>query len=289
MIVIGCSHGKHIGKKIAKRAKKRYSELFVEKFPDNELHIKFNVNVKKQKVVLVQSFYGSVDSCLMEVIFAAKTAKELGASRVSLMAPFFPYMRQDKKFTNGEVVSVRILGKLLSKIVDEIFILDPHLRKDKTLKDVFSIPAHKLTANPLVVKYIENKIKRALIVGPDAGSYKWAKKTSKLIGCESTVLRKKRHSARNVEVHLQEEVDIEGKNLVLVDDMISTGNTLIKTIIALKKIGVKKVTCIAVHGIFVEHALDELRKTGAKIVTSNSIPNKVAKIDVSGLFAEKLK
>lgn len=288
MIVIGCSHGKHIAKRIANKAKVKYSELFVEKFPDNELHIKFNAKlVKNKKVVLVQSFYDDLDSCLIEVMFAARTAKQLGASSVTLMAPYFPYMRQDKMFSQGEVASIHVLGEILSKIIDEIYILDPHLHREKNLGHIFSIPAHKLTANPLNAEYIK-KIKNPLIVGPDWESYKWAKRTAEIVGCESTILLKDRHSARNVDVKFQEKVDVKGKNIVLIDDMISTGNTLIKTINALKKLGVTKVTCIATHGIFTENALEKLLKTGAKVITSNSLPGKVAKIDVSVLFAEKI-
>jgi len=289
MIVIACSHGKHIAKDIARKAKAPYAELSVEKFPDNELHMKVPAKVKRKKVYLVQSFYGDIDSCLLEVMFAALTAKEMGASSVSLMAPFFPYMRQDKMFTPGEVNSVHVLGKILSKILDEVHILDPHLHREKTLGHIFSIPAHRLTANPLIGKYIKHHVKNALIVGPDWESYKWAKRTAELIGCESTILLKDRHSARSVDVHFQGKVDVKGKNIVLVDDMISTGNTLIKTIIALRKLGVKKVTCIGVHGIFVEGALQKLRKTGAKVVTSNSLPKITSKIDISSLFAEKIR
>jgi ribose-phosphate pyrophosphokinase len=290
MIVIGCSHGKHLAKKIAEKAKVRYAELEVERFPDNELHIKYKAHlVKNRKVYLVQSFYDDIDSCLIEIMFAARTAKDLGASSVALMAPYFPYMRQDKMFKYGEVVSVHVLGEILSKIIDEVYILDPHLHREKNLGHIFpGIDTHRLTANPLIAKYIKD-IKKPLIVGPDWESYKWAKRTAEIIKCESTILLKERHSARKVDVRFQEDVNVKGKTIVLVDDMISTGNTLIKTIRKLKKLGVKKVTCIAVHGIFVENALAKLKKTGAKVITSNSIPNKVAEIDISGLFAEKLK
>ena len=289
MIVVGCSHGKHVAREIAKGAQRPYAELFVEKFPDHELHIKIPPKIRGKKVILVQSFYHDIDSCLMEVMFAALTAREMGASSVSLMAPFFPYMRQDKMFTPGEVNSIHTLGKIMSSVLDEIYILDPHLHREKTLGHIFSIPAHRLTANPLIGEYIRHHVKRALIVGPDWESYKWARRTAELIGCESTILLKDRHSARSVDVRFQGKVGVKGKNIVLVDDMISTGNTLIKTIYALKKLGVEKVTCIAVHGIFVEKALEKLRRTGAKIVTSNSLPNPTGKIDVASLFAEKIK
>ncbi|MBD3164262.1 ribose-phosphate diphosphokinase [Candidatus Woesearchaeota archaeon] len=288
MIVIGCSHGRHIAGEIAKKAKRRYAELLVERFPDNELHIKFKAHlVKNKRVVLIQSFYDDIDSCLIEVMFAARTAKELGASSVTLMAPYFPYMRQDKMFDYGEVVSVHVLGEILSKIIDNIYILDPHLHREKTLGHIFSVPAHKLSANPIIAEYIRT-VKKPLIVGPDWESYKWARKTAEIADCESTILLKDRHTARNVDVKFQENVNAKGRNIILIDDMISTGNTLIKTIKKLKKLGAAKITCIAVHGIFVENALDKIKRTGAKVFTCNSIPNKAAKIDVSELFAEKI-
>lgn len=288
MIVIGCSHGVHVGKKIAKRAGACYSPLFVEKFPDGELHIRFRCKIHKEKVILVQSFYGDIDSCLIEVMFAAKTAKLLGAKSVTLAAPYFPYHRQDKMFSYGEVPSIYILGKIMSSIVDEILILDPHLHREKTLGHIFSIPSHRLTANPLIGKYIQNNIRNALLVGPDWESYKWAKKTADLIGAQSTILLKTRHSARKVEVRFQEEIDVRRKHIVLIDDIISTGHTLIKTIQALKKIGASTITCIAVHGVFAENALQKIQKAGARVVTSDSIPGKSAKIDISELFSVKL-
>jgi ribose-phosphate pyrophosphokinase len=289
MIIIGCSHGTHVAKTIAKKAKRKYSELFVEKFPDGELHIKFRkTDFKNKRVILVQSFYGDIDSCLMEVFFAAKAAKEMGASSVTLMAPYFPYFRQDTWFSEGEIPSIHFMGQILDDILDEIYVLDPHLHREKTLGHIFRIKAHKLTFSSLVAEYITKKIKNPLIVGPDWESYKWTKKTAEIVGCDSTILLKTRHSARNVDVRFQEDIDPKGKNVILIDDIISTGNTLIKTIKKLKKLGVEKVTCFAAHAIFAEGAYEKLKKSGAKVITTNSIPNPAAKIDISVLFAEKV-
>jgi len=102
-------------------------------------------------------------------------------------------------------------------------------------------------------------------------------------------MEKKRYSARRVEVKLNKEVDIKNKNLIFIDDMISTGNTLIRAIAALRKLGARKVTCFAVHGILVENALEKLRKAGATVITTNTIPNKVAKIDVSDIIVDSLR
>src|SRR3989338_4082980 len=167
MIVIGCSHGKHLAPKIAKKARIQYSDLSVDKFPDHELHITFGrTDFKGRKVFLVQSFYGEIDSCLIEVMLAAKSAKEMGASSVSLMAPYFPYFRQDTWFSRGEIPTIHFLGQIMDSVLDEIFILDPHLHREKTLSHIFKIHCHKITANPMIAERIK-KTRKPLIVGPD--------------------------------------------------------------------------------------------------------------------------
>lgn len=289
MIIISLSHGLHIANKIAKKLKKTYSKLETTHFPDSEIKLKFNVNVKNKVVVLVQSFYGNINDCVIETLFAAETARDLGAKKIILVAPYFPYLRQDKRFNPGECISLRTIAKNIDEDIDEIFIIDPHLHREKTLKHIFKIKSHKLTANPLIVDYIKKKIKNPVIIGPDWESYKWARKCAEKIGCNSAIMEKKRYSARKVRVTLNKKIDIKSKNLIFIDDMISTGHTLLEATKAMKKLGAKKVTCFAVHGILVENALNKLKKAGATVITSNTIPNKVAKIDVSELISEHLR
>ncbi|MBW2975952.1 ribose-phosphate diphosphokinase [Candidatus Woesearchaeota archaeon] len=289
MLIIGCSHGSHLAKKIANKLKKPYSALKVKKFPDNELNIRLTANIKGKIVVLVQSFYGNISDCIIESVFAAETAKELGAKKVFLVAPYFPYMRQDRRFKPGQVISNKIMDKLISRYFDKAYIIDPHLHRETQLSHLFSIPAKKLSANPYIADYIKKSIKNPLIVGPDWESYKWARKVAEKIGCDNLILEKKRYSGRKVKVSLNKKIEINNKNIVFVDDMISTGNTIIEAAKKIKKLGAKKFYCIAVHGIFVENALKKLRKANIKVTTTNTIPNKAAKIDVSGLIAEVLK
>ena len=218
-------------------------------------------------------------------MFAAETAKDLGAKKVKLVAPYFPYLRQDKRFNPGECISLRTIAKNIDEDFNEIFIIDPHLHRERTLKHIFKVKAHKLTASPLIESYIKKKIKNPIIIGPDWESYKWAQNVAKRIGCDCAIMEKERYSARNVKVKLNKKIDIKSKNLVFIDDMISTGHTLLEAIKAMKKLGGKKVTCFAVHGILVENALGKLKKAGAEVITTNTIPNKSNKIDVSGLIA----
>ena len=289
MLIVGCSHGLHLAKIIAKKLKKTYSALEVTHFPDSEIKLRFNVDVKDKTVVLVQSFYGNVNDCIIESLFAAETAKDVGAKKVILVAPYFPYLRQDKRFNPGECISLKTISKNIDEDFDEVYIVDPHLHRERTLEHIFKIKSHKLTANPLIVNYIKKHIKNALIIGPDEESYKWAQRIAEKIGCDFAIMEKERYSARKVSVKLNKKIDIQSKNLIFIDDMISTGHTLLEAIKAIKKLGAKKVTCFAVHGILVENALEKLQKAGATVVTTNTIPNKAAKIDVAGLIADSLR
>src|SRR3989338_7053740 len=267
MIIISCSHGLHIARKIAAKLKKPYSALEVTHFPDSEIKLRFKVDVKNKDIVLVQSFYGNVNDCIIEALFAAETARDLGAKKITLAAPYFPYLRQDRRFNPGECISLRTIAKNIDEDFDKVIIMDPHLHREKTLKHIFKISSKKLTAGPLIAGYIKKNIKNALVIGPDVESYKWAEKTADMIGCESAILKKDRYGPRKVKVSLNKKVDISHKNLVIVDDMISTGHTLLETIKLLKKMGAKKITCVCVHGIFVENALKKLRRTGAKVIS----------------------
>src|SRR3989338_3804062 len=147
MLIVSCSHGRHLGRVIAKRLKKRFSELIVEKFPDDELRVIYNSNLKNKKVVLVQSFYRSISDCIVEVVLAAKTAKELGVKNITLVAPYFPYLRQDKRFHKGEAVSQSIIAELIGKYFDAVCIMDPHLHRTRKLDAIFKIKSKRLTAN----------------------------------------------------------------------------------------------------------------------------------------------
>ena len=289
MIIISCSHGKHLGHLIVKKIKNKFSRLIVDKFPDDELHLRFDNNMKNRKIFLVQSFYRNISDCVIEVIFAAKTAKELGAKKVILIAPYFPYLRQDKRFRKGEAVSQRIIADIIDKYFDEVYVIDPHLHRKNKLENIFKIKSKRLTANSLIVEYIKTHIKNPIIVGPDEESYKWAWNVANILGVKSLILKKKRLSSYNVKVKLDKKIYLKNKNVVIVDDIVSTGHTILETAKLLRKLGAKNIHCICVHGIFVNNALEKLMKAKIRVVSTNTIPSKVAKIDVSRLIGDSLK
>lgn len=289
MLIVSCLHGRHLGSLIAKKSKVKHSSLHVDKFPDNELRVRFDSSLKNKNVALVQSFYGNISDCIIEVILAAKTAKGLGAKKVSLIAPYFPYMRQDKSFHKGEAISQIIITGLIDKYFDAVYLMDPHLHRKNKLENIFKIKSKKLTANGLIAAYIKKHIKNPVVIGPDEESYKWARNVAEMIGAESMILNKKRYSSYHVEIKLNKKINLRNKNAVIVDDIISTGNTILETAKILRRLGAKKIHCICIHGIFASNALSKLKKAGINVISTNTIPNKVARIDVSGVIAESLK
>lgn len=289
MIITSCSNSIFLAQRLAKSLKVKFSPLNISSFPDGDIYLKFNTQLNKQNVVIVNSFQPESNKALFNIIFAAQTAKDLGAKKVILIAPYLAYMRQDKRFNPGEAISSRIMAKLLNSSIDKIITIDPHLHRYKSLKDIFTIPATKLTTNPLIAHYVKKNIPNSLIMGPDWESYQWAEDIAKEIKVKNTVLAKTRYSSRHVSVEMKDSLSLKNKNVVIVDDIISTGHTMIEAAKKAKQEGAKSIIAIGVHGLFVENALDKMKKHFNQIITTNCIEHKTNKIDILPLLVEELK
>ncbi len=286
--VIGFSDSSALAKKIARQVKAKYSELELKKFPDGETYLRFKDDVKGKEVIFIESL-NNPNEKIFDLILASHTAKELGAKKLTLVAPYMCYMRQDKRFNSGEAISSKIIGKLFHNF-NKIITVDPHLHRYKSLKQVFSGNPVRLSANELISSYIKKNLKNVLIIGPDAESYQWAEEIAKHVKSHAIVLRKRRFNSRSVKIRLNNNVSLKGKDVVIVDDIISTGHTMIETVKEAKKHKAKNIYCIAVHGLNVENAYLKLKKLGVKkIIATNTIPGKDSLIDVSGLISESLK
>ena len=276
MIIVGCSNSKHLAKSIAKKLNFSYQDLNLDIAPDGELHVRFDDELKNKSVVLVQSFYPHPNHSLMEVLFAASTARDLKASKVILVAPYLAYLREDKRAIKGECISSKVVSELLSKNFDAVVTVEPHLHDNQ----LFTIPIYNVDISELLKDYIKKNFKDAIIIGADNESSRLVNK----ISFNSIVLDKKRKDAFNVSLKGNYNLP-EEKEVLIVDDIISTGSSMIE---AIKFLKLKKVNCLAVHGVFIGGALRELDKYANKIITTNTISNETNEIDVSNLIAKKL-
>ena len=291
MLVIACSNGKVIGKKLALHLGASYSELWKEIFPDGELHLKFKTALKGKEVVLVQSLSPNPNDSLVELVFAIKTAKELGAKKVVVVAPYLCYARQDKRFHEGEIVSNKIASHLIQHAgADEFYTVAAHLHRVDSLSTLFSIKAANVSIPQEMADWIKKKLgKDTVVVGPDIESHRVGREVAKLVGSGYDTFLKKRVSGSRVKHTAVANVYCQGKNVVIVDDIISTGGTILGAAKHLKRMGAKSVSAVCVH-LMTEAAGDKLRANGIKYVAaSNTIPSKYSVLDASKAIAKAIR
>ncbi len=290
VIVTSLGNSEKIARGIARRLKAKYVPVKVSTFPDGDRYMRFSKDVKGQNVIIVQSFQPDPQGSLLNVVFASYAAKQLGARHVTVVAPYLAYMRQDKRFNPGECISSRVMAKLLNNSVDRLITVDPHLHRYRSMKEIFTIRASNPCSNPLIGAFVKKNIKNPLVIGPDWESYQWAEEVASIAGCESTVFEKTRFSSRKVSEKMLKKVDMKGKHVVIVDDIISTGHTIAEAAKKARSLGARAVTAICVHGLFVEDAILKMKKAGVgKVVSTNTILHKTNGIDVTELLATELK
>ncbi|NCC71684.1 ribose-phosphate diphosphokinase, partial [bacterium] len=236
----------------------------------------------------VESFQANPNKTLLNIIFAAQTAKDLGVKKVVLISPYLAFMRQDKRFKDGEAINAQIMAKIINTYIDKFITIDPHLHRIRHMDDIFHIPAKNLSANLAISNFIKKNFKNTIIMGPDWESYQWAEEISSNLGIKNTVLEKTRHSYRHVDVMMKNQIDMKDKNVIIVDDIISTGNTMIKAAATAKSNGAKTITAIGVHGLFVENAYEKMNRYFDNIYTVNTITHKTNKIDIIPTIVEEL-
>jgi ribose-phosphate pyrophosphokinase len=230
------------------------------------------------------------DDKIPPVLWTAATARDLGAARVGLVAPYLPYMRQDARFQAGEGITSRYFAQTVSAHIDWLVTVDPHLHRYRSLDELYPVPTRVVSAAALLAEWIGTHIQSPLLVGPDAESEQWAGSVAARLGAPSIVLAKTRLNDREVRVSNADVDAWRDRTPVLVDDVISTGGTMIETARTLAKHGLPGPVCVAVHGIFADGAHDELLAAGCRrVVTCNTVPNPTGEIDVSALLAEAIR
>jgi ribose-phosphate pyrophosphokinase len=274
-----------IARRIAEEMSTDVGRLFSKSFPDGETYLRFDTSVDGRDVFLVCSL-DRPDHKYLPLVFAAATARELGAKRVVLIAPYLAYMRQDNRFQPGEAVSSTYFAQCLSAWFDGLVTVDPHLHRYHDLGEIYDIPNRVLHAADTIAAWIAAHVPGALIVGPDSESEQWVRAVAKTAGVPFTVLEKVRHGDREVEVSVPNVEAWENRIPILVDDIISTARTMIETVGHLQRAGLPPPVCIGVHGIFADEAFLALHEAGARhIITCDTIRHPTNEIALAPLLA----
>jgi ribose-phosphate pyrophosphokinase len=275
----------HFVTHITKALKLTKGKLITHQFPDGESYIRYGDSLKGKKVVIIDTLDHPNEKTL-PLIFAAETAKELGATNVGLVAPYLAYMRQDTRFHPGEAITSTYFGKLISQAFDWMVTVDPHLHRRHTLSEIYTIPTQVVSAAPIISSWIEKHVSQAVLIGPDEESKQWVSQIAQGIHIPFTVLEKTRLDDHHVNVSVPALKNFSHHTPVLIDDIVSTGQTMIETIRHLKVIGAKPPVCIVVHPIFAGIRTQTLIEAGAKqVVSCNTIPHNSNELDLSEILA----
>lgn len=262
--------------------------LSIHQFPDEEILVRIDSDVKEREIIFVASI-DRPNAKLFSLIAAAETVKALGAKNIKLIAPYLPYMRQDKSFHSGEGITSTYFAKLISGYFDELITIDPHLHRWKSLNDIYTISTKVLHATDPIAQWIKQNVVNPLIIGPDMESEQWVSEIAKNINASFFILEKTRKEDRDVEISFPSMELYQHHTPVLVDDIISTAVTMIQTVKHLKSLNMKSPLCIGVHAIFAGNAYDDLINAGTeKIITCNTIFHHSNKIDISELIISTL-
>ena len=262
-------------------------EVAVEygRYPDGESRFRL-VDEEQDKTVLLLANLHDPDRHALPVFLLEDTLRDLGARAVHLVAPYLPYMRQDKRFRPGEGVTSRYFAAMVSRHFDSLVTIDPHLHRYNSLSELYIIPDKVLAAAPVLAQWIAREVHEPLLIGPDAESEQWVAQVAQLAGAPFVIGKKVRHGDRNVEVTLPDLTAWKTCSPVLVDDIISSGKTMTQAARKLAQMGMKPVTCVGVHAVFGEKDYATLADVAATVVTTDSIPHATNAMSVAPLLAE---
>lgn len=291
MKIVGGSAGRVLAVLIARKVGLNASEAEIKRFPDGEKYLRVDDDVAGQDVVIVQSIHHTSDDLLFEYFLLCDTIRGLGARRIIGVLPYFAYARQDSQFKPGEAVSFRTVAKLIEDVgTSELFSVDMHQHRVGRVSDVFNIPVHNLTAAPLLAEYVRSNtsLERPVVIGPDEESEQWALAAANAIGADHDVLEKKRLTPEKVQIFTR-SLAVQGRDVLLIDDIISTGDTIVTATKMLKEQGARRVIIACTHPILAYDALARIYATGAEIVVgTDTVPSPISHVSVAPLIADAM-
>jgi len=284
-VIISDDQNSPLAKKISLDLHAEYKNIELRIFADGESKIRLD-NMAKKNCIIIHSTYPPTDQHLMQLFMIMYKCKEDGAKDICVVSPYLAYTRQDKVFVNGEIITINLVGKILASLgITKLITIDSH--KPNALN--YSFATIDLTAIPSLSSYVKYNLTMndPIVISPDEGGMERAKKFAELINANSLSLVKTRDRfTGDVSVSLLDQGTLKNCDALIVDDMISTGTSIIKTAELLKKYHIGDVYAICTHALLLDDAKQKLLNAGIKeVISTNSIPNEFARVDLSSVIS----
>jgi len=285
--VIAGKSSEDLARKLSRKINANLVKSQIRVFADGESKITLKGNLSKKRSIVVQSIYPPVDTNLIRALSLISKAKETSLEVIAVI-PYMGYARQDKEFLPGEIVTMKVLGKLFKGAgASKIIAVDIH---SMIGFKHFKIKSKNVTAIPDLVKYFKKlSLKNPLVVSPDQGGKDRAKEFAKEFELEYITLDKKRDRKTGKVQIKTKNVEVVNRDLILVDDMISTGGSIIKATQFLKKQKCNRVFVACTHALLINDAEKKIKKAGVtNIISTNTIPGKTSIVDISNTIAKAI-
>jgi len=282
--------GRAEAERLARILRAPYYGIAIHRFPDGEMRVTVG---RSSPTVIIYAPLDQPNDKLLAILFAGEALRREGAKRLVLVAPYLCYMRQDTAFHAGEAVSQRVIGRLLATSIDRVITVDAHLHRTASLKEIFpGIEVDNLSAMPAISSVLSAQgfDRRTIVVGPDTESRPWVADLARRLGSEHAVGKKTRASDRSVSISFADGALIAGRPALLVDDIVSSGGTLIACARALIAAGAISVDAVITHALFGSELITEFSKAGIRSIRStDSVPHPTNAIRLDELLSHALQ
>lgn len=304
MLILNGSKSQALGEKIAISLGLNFENVSTRKFPDGETYIRIDTDVKGRDIIIVQTMFPNQNDALIEFLIIAHTLKDMEVNSITGVVPYLAYARQDRKFQLGESLSAKTVAELMKAAgVDKLITVDTHYQHVKSGRfDLFGLPCVNVSAGKLLLEHVKEKVDSDLMtIGPDLGSSELIKYTTgeemvlkkekrcPVCGLKATQCKCKIEKKKYEITDVESKYNFSGRNVVVLDDIIASGGTMIKAIKKAKAEGAKKVIAAATHGLFMKDSLIQLKELTDYLIVTDSISTPVSNVSIAPLIVEALK
>jgi len=285
MIIFSGSSSTKLVSNLLRYTDAEFGRLEVKRFPDNEFYVRIHSSVKGKDCAVIQSIPNH-DS-LIELLLILDALKDLEAHEIHAVIPYLGYARQDKIFNEGEALSAKTILKLINELCDRITTINCHFLHEDGIFSYHNVTIRNLDAIPILANYFKTILRNPIVIAPDKGALGFAKEASLIMNCNFNNLNKTRVSGETVETR-GKNLFVRNKDVLILDDILSTGETLIKAADIIRRQWARSVNVGCIHGVF-SKGTDQFKKEFDRLVCTDTIQNEFSVLSVASLIAKELK